>query len=105
MVEVSATLPSSKSRELNTPLAALPPLMVRYAFRVGKSGRDLPHAENISSMAVADRDACEPFLPPSPNLAHADGDSIIPDLLADDAIRWEGYLPPGSVNPPGTMFR
>jgi hypothetical protein len=62
--------------------------MVRYAFRVGKSGRDLSHAENISSMAVGDRDACEPFLPPSPNLAHADGDSIIADLLADDVIRW-----------------
>jgi hypothetical protein len=39
--------------------------MVRYAFRVGKSGRDLSHAENISSMAVTDREACEPFLPPS----------------------------------------
>jgi hypothetical protein len=62
--------------------------MGRYAFRVGKSGRDLPHAENISSMAVADREACEPFSPPSPNLAHADGESIIADLPADDVIRW-----------------
>jgi hypothetical protein len=65
MVEDSATLPSSKSRHLGTPLTTLPPLMVRYAFRVGESGRDLSHAENISSTAVADREACEPFLPPS----------------------------------------
>jgi hypothetical protein len=68
--------------------------MVRYAFRVGKSGRCLSHAENISSMAVADREACEPFLPPSPNLAHADGDSIITDLLADDAICWADIFRP-----------
>jgi hypothetical protein len=61
--------------------------MVRYAFRVGESGRDLSHAENISSTAVADREACEPFLPPSPKLTHADGDSILADLLADDVIR------------------
>jgi hypothetical protein len=69
LVEDSATLPSSKSRDVNTPLTTLPPLMVRYAFRVGESGRNLSHAENISSMAVADREACEPFLPPSPKLA------------------------------------
>jgi hypothetical protein len=68
--------------------------MVRYAFRVGKSGRCLSHAENISSMAVADREACEPFLPPSPNLAHADGDSIITGLLADDAICWADICRP-----------
>jgi hypothetical protein len=68
--------------------------MVRYAFRVGKSGRCLSHAENISSMAVAYREACEPFLPPSPNLAHADGDSIITDLLTDDAIRWADICRP-----------
>jgi hypothetical protein len=37
-------------------------------------------------MVVADREDCEPFLPPSPKLAHADGDSIIADLLADDVI-------------------
>jgi hypothetical protein len=61
--------------------------MVRYAFRVGESARDLSHAENISSMVVADREGCEPFLPPSPKLAHADGDSIIADLPADDVIR------------------
>jgi len=61
--------------------------MVRYAHRVGKSDRDLSHAENVSSMAVADREAGKPFLPPSPNLAHAGGDSIITDLLADDVIR------------------
>jgi len=61
--------------------------MVRYAFRVGESGRDLSHGVNISSMAVADREACEPFLPPSPKLAHADDDSIIADLLAGDVIR------------------
>jgi hypothetical protein len=69
-------------------VATAPPLIVRYAFRSGKSGRYLSHAENIFSMAVADREACEPFLSPSPNLAHADGDSIITDLLADDVIRW-----------------
>jgi hypothetical protein len=57
--------------------------MVRYAFRVGESGRNLSHAENISSMGIADREACEPFLPPSPNLAHPDGNSIIGDLLAE----------------------
>jgi hypothetical protein len=45
-------------------------------------------------MAVADREACEPFLPPSPNLAHADGDSIITDLLADDAICWADICRP-----------
>ena len=61
--------------------------MVRYAFRVAESGRNLSHAENISSLGVADREAWERFLPPSPNLAHADGDSIIADLLADDVIR------------------
>jgi hypothetical protein len=61
--------------------------MVRYAFRVGESGRDLSHTENISSMVTADREACEPFLPPSPKLARADDDSIIADLLADDIIR------------------
>jgi len=61
--------------------------MVRYAFRVGESGRDLSHAENISSMVVAHREDCEPFLPPSLKLAHADGDSITADLLADDVIR------------------
>jgi hypothetical protein len=105
MVEVSATLPSSKSRDLNTPLATLPPLMVRYAFRVGKSGRDFPHAENISSMAVADRDACKPFSPPSPKLTHDDGDSIIADLLADDVIRWVDICHPVSGEPPDTMFR
>lgn len=71
MFEVSATLPSSKSRDLDRPLATLPPLMVRYAFRVGKSGRYLPHAENISWMAVADRDARELFSPPSPKLTRA----------------------------------
>ena len=38
-------------------------------------------------MVVADREDGEPFLPPSPKLAHADGDSIIADLLADDVIR------------------
>jgi superfamily II DNA helicase RecQ len=75
-------------------MATLPPLMVRYAFRVGKAGRDLSHAENISLMTVADREACEPFLPPSPNLAHADGDSIITDLLADDVIRWADICRP-----------
>jgi hypothetical protein len=64
--------------------------MVCYAFRADKSGRDLSHAENISSMSVADREACEPFLPPSPNLAHADGDFII----ADDVIRWADILLP-----------
>jgi hypothetical protein len=94
MIEISATLPSSKSRDLSTPPATLPPLMVRYAFRSGKSGRDLSHAENISATAVAGREACEPFLPPSPNLAHADGDSIITDLLADDVIRWAGICRP-----------
>jgi hypothetical protein len=94
MVEVSATLPSSKSQDLNTPLGTLLPLMVRYAFRVGKSGRYLSYAENISSMAATDREACEPFLPPSPNLAHADGDSIITDLLADDVIRWADICRP-----------
>jgi hypothetical protein len=79
--------------------------MVRYAFRVGKSGRYLPQAENISSMAVADRDACEPFSPPSPKLTHADGDSIIADLLADDVIRWADICHPASGEPPDTMFR
>jgi hypothetical protein len=38
-------------------------------------------------MVVADREDCEPFLPPSPKLAHADGDSIISGLRADDVIR------------------
>jgi hypothetical protein len=61
--------------------------MVGYAFRAGESGLDLSRAENISSMIVAGREDCEPFLPPSPKLAHADGDSIIADLLADDVIR------------------
>jgi len=87
------------------PLTTLPPLMVRYAFRVGKSGRDLSHAEKISSMAIADREACEPFLPPYANRAHADGNSIITDLLTNDFIRWEDICPPGSVNLRGTMFR
>ena len=87
MVEDSATLPSSNSRDLNTPLTTLPPLMVRYAFRASESGLDLSHAENISSMVVAGREDCEPFLPPSTKLAHADGGSIIADLLADDVIR------------------
>jgi hypothetical protein len=50
--------------------------MVRYAFRSGKSGLDLSYAENISSMAVGDLEACEPFLPPSPNLARAGGASL-----------------------------
>jgi hypothetical protein len=68
--------------------------MVRYAFRVGKAGLDLSPAENISSMAVPDREACEPFLPPLPNLAHADGDSIITDLLADNIIRWADICRP-----------
>jgi hypothetical protein len=104
MVEVSATLPSSKSRDLNTPLATLPPLMVRYAFRVGKSGRDLSHAANISSMAVADREACEPFLPPAPNLAHADSDSIVADLLADDVIPGQIFAA-RLLEPTDTMFR
>jgi len=62
--------------------------MVRYAFRSSKSGLDLSYAENTSSMAVGDLEACEPFLPPSPNLAHADGDANSADLLADDVIRW-----------------
>ena len=85
MVEDSATLRSSNSRDLNTLLTTLLPLMVRYAFRAGESGRDLSRAENISSMVVAVREACEPFLPPSPKLAHVDGDSIIADLLADES--------------------
>ena len=76
------------------PLATLPPLMVRYAFGASKSGQDLSHAENISSTAVTDREACEPFLPPSPNLARVDGDSIIADLLADDVIRWADICRP-----------
>ena len=87
MVEVAPTLPSSKSPDLNTPLATLPPLMVRYAFHVGKSGGNLPYAENISPMAVADPDACEPFSPPSPKLTRADDDSIIADLIASDVSR------------------
>ena len=45
-------------------------------------------------MAIADREAREPFLPPSPNLAHTDGDSIITDLLADDGIRWADICRP-----------
>jgi hypothetical protein len=98
MVEFSATVPSAKSRDLNTPLTTLPPLMVRYAFQVGESGRNLSRAENISPVAVADRKACEPFLPPSPKLAHADGDLFIADLLAGDVIRWVDILLPASVN-------
>ena len=105
MFEVSATLPSSKCRDLNTLLATLPPLMVRYAFPVDKSGRYLPRAENISSMAVADRNACEPFSPPQPKLTRADGDSIIADLLADDVISWVDICHPASGEPPDTMFR
>jgi len=61
--------------------------MVRYAFPRGESGRDLSHTENISSVVVVARGACEPFLPPSPKLAHAEDDSIVTDLLADDVIR------------------
>jgi hypothetical protein len=38
-------------------------------------------------MAATYREACEPFLLPSPKLARADDDSIIADLLADDFIR------------------
>jgi hypothetical protein len=53
----------------------------------GKPGRILSHAENISSMTVPDREACAPFLCPSPKLAHADGDAIISSLLADDIVR------------------
>ena len=87
MVEDSATLRTSNSWDLNASLTTLPPLMVWYAFRAGESGLDLSHAENISSMVVAGGEGCEPFLPPSPKLAHADGDSIIADLLADDVIR------------------
>jgi len=98
MVEDSATLPSSNSRDLNTPLTTLPPLMVRYAFRAGESGRDLSRAENISSMVVTDREDGEPFLPPSPKLAHADGDSLIADLLAGDVIRYADICHPTSVN-------
>ncbi|HEX3193385.1 MAG TPA: hypothetical protein VHS30_26780, partial [Streptosporangiaceae bacterium] len=52
-----------------------------------ESGRDLSHTQNISSMAATYREACEPFLLPSPKLARADDDSIIADLLADDFIR------------------
>jgi hypothetical protein len=100
MVEDSATLPSSNSRDLNTPLTTLPPLMVRYAFRAGESGLDLSRAENLSSMVVADGEDREPFLPPSPELAHADGDFIIADLLADDVIRWADICHPASVEPP-----
>ena len=98
MVEDSATLPSSNSRDLNTPLTTLPPLMVRYAFRAGESGRDLSRAENISSMVVTDPEDCEPFLPPSPKLAHADGDSLIADLLAGDVIRYADICHAASVN-------
>jgi hypothetical protein len=72
--------------------------MVRYAFRVGESGRNLSPAENISSMVVADREAREPFLPASPKLAHANGDSIIADLLADDVIHEADICRPASVN-------
>jgi hypothetical protein len=68
--------------------------MVRYAFRVGKSGPVfIARREHILD-GVADREACETFLPPSPNLAHADGDSIITDLLADDVIRWANICRP-----------
>lgn len=105
MFEVSATLPSSKSADLDRPLATLPPLMVRYAFRVGKSGLYLPHAENISWMAVADRDARELFLPPSPKLTRADGEAIIADLLADDVIRRADICRRASGEPPDIMFR
>jgi hypothetical protein len=98
MVEFSATLPSAKPRDLNTPLTVLPPLMVRYAFHVGESGRNLSRAEHISPVVVADREACKPFLPPSPKLAHADGDFLIADLLADDVIRWADIFLPASVN-------
>jgi hypothetical protein len=45
-------------------------------------------------MAVADRDACEPFSPPSPKLTRADDDSITADLLADDVIRWADICHP-----------
>jgi hypothetical protein len=69
-------------------------------FRVGKSGLDLSHAENMSSMAVADQDACEPFSPPSPKLILADGDSIIADLLGDDVVRWTDICHPASWEPP-----
>jgi hypothetical protein len=61
--------------------------MAQNAFRAGESDRDLSGAENISSVVVADREDSEPFSRPSPKLAHADGDSIIADLLADDVIR------------------
>jgi hypothetical protein len=99
VVEDSATLPSSNSRDLNTPLTTLPPLMVRYAFRAGESGRDLSRAENISSMGVTDREDCEPFLPPSPKLARADGDSLIADLPADDVIGYADICHPALREP------
>jgi hypothetical protein len=98
MVEFSATLPSAKSRDLNTSLTILPPLMVRHAFHAGKSGRNLSRTENISPVVVVDREACEPFLPPSPKLAHADGSFLIADLLTDDVIRWADIFLPASVN-------
>ena len=92
--------PSSRSRDLNTPWRRCRPLWSGYAFRVGKSGRNLPHAENISSMAVADRDACEPFSPPSPKLTHADGDSIIADLLAEMSSTGRIFATPPLGNHP-----
>jgi hypothetical protein len=45
-------------------------------------------------MVVTDREDREPFLPPSPKLAHADGDSLIADLLAGDVVRYADICHP-----------
>jgi hypothetical protein len=47
-------------------LATLPPLWSGMRSAAANQGWDLSYAANISSMAVRDREACEPFLPPSP---------------------------------------
>jgi len=56
-------------------------------FAPGKPGLDfIAYREHILSGHHGDREAYEPFLCLSPKLAHADGDSIIPDLPTENII-------------------
>jgi hypothetical protein len=87
MVEDSATLPSSKYRDLNTPLTTLLPLMVEYAFPRRRIGPGFIARREYVLGSRRGPGSLRAVLSPSPKLAHVEGNSIIADLPADDAIR------------------
>lgn len=89
-VEVSPTLPSSKSGASTCRRPSRRPIwsgMFRMCFVPGKPDLDfIACREHILSGRSGDREACEPFLCLSRKLAQGGGDSIIPDLPTENII-------------------